>query len=104
MPHLYQAGRRQRPVTAAARRTSMNGDEEDFVEYAVVVNAEEQYSIWPTELADPAGWERTGVVGPKAECLAEVERVWTDMRPASLRRWMDAQASSSAPSDTLNPS
>jgi MbtH protein len=59
--------------------------------YAVVVNDEDQYSIWPAEREVPAGWRRTGTVGPKADCLQEIERVWTDMRPRSLRRWMQSQ-------------
>lgn len=68
----------------------MSDDDDDHQVYAVVVNDEEQYSIWPAERDDPAGWRRTGTVGPKAECLREIEQVWTDMRPLSLRRWMDS--------------
>lgn len=63
---------------------------DDDIEYTVVVNDEEQYSIWPTFRAVPAGWREVGVRGPKAACLAHIETVWTDMRPASLRRHMDA--------------
>ena len=65
------------------------GDADDLV-YTVVINDEEQYSIWPTFRDVPAGWREVGVRGPKAECLAHIETVWTDMRPASLRRHMDA--------------
>jgi MbtH protein len=65
----------------------MHEDEtEDFAVYTVVVNHEEQYSIWPLDLAVPAGWREVGRTGPKAECLAYIEEVWTDMRPLSLRR------------------
>lgn len=54
--------------------------------YKVVINHEEQYSIWPEECENPAGWRDTGKSGSKAECLAYVEEVWTDMRPLSLRQ------------------
>ncbi len=53
--------------------------------YRVVVNHEEQYSIWPAEQRVPAGWRDTGVTGDKETCLAHVEEVWTDMRPRSVR-------------------
>jgi MbtH protein len=59
--------------------------DEEVGRYAVVVNDEVQYSIWPTGRAIPCGWRSTGVSGSKAECLAHIERDWTDMRPASLR-------------------
>lgn len=58
---------------------------EDNVTYRVVINHEEQYSIWPADRETPAGWRDGGVVGPKAECLAHIDKVWTDMRPLSLR-------------------
>jgi len=51
----------------------------------VVVNDEEQYSIWPIDRETPAGWRDAGKRGTKAECLAWIEVTWTDMRPASLR-------------------
>lgn len=66
-------------------------DREDTV-FRVVVNDEEQYSIWPDYKALPAGWREVGVSGSKQECLDHIEKVWTDMRPLSLRRHMDAQA------------
>ena len=53
--------------------------------YRVVVNHEGQYSIWPFDREAPAGWSDAGKVGPKDDCLAFVEQVWTDMRPLSLR-------------------
>ncbi|CAM3551246.1 MbtH family NRPS accessory protein [Bordetella sputigena] len=59
----------------------------------VLVNDEEQYSLWPDFKAIPAGWRDTGVQGDKQTCLAYVDKVWTDMRPLSLRRFMDEQAS-----------
>ena len=70
----------------------MFGDEEDDTTvYKVVVNHEEQYSIWPADRAIPAGWRDAGKSGPKAECLAWVKAVWTDMRPLSLRKEMDGK-------------
>jgi MbtH protein len=60
--------------------------------YLVVVNDEEQYSVWPEAQPLPAGWRETGKRGPKADCLAYVEEVWTDMRPLSLRRTMGETA------------
>jgi MbtH protein len=56
----------------------------------VVVNDEEQYSIWPVERENPAGWRDAGKTGTKQECLAYIEEVWTDMRPLSLRKQMEA--------------
>lgn len=60
-------------------------DEEDPYTYKVVVNHEEQYSIWPAAKDIPAGWKDVGKQGPKADCLAYIKEVWTDMRPLSLR-------------------
>jgi len=60
-------------------------DEDDETTYAVVVNHEEQYSIWPAGRELPAGWRSAGFEGTKADCLAHVEAVWTDMRPLSAR-------------------
>jgi MbtH protein len=60
--------------------------QDPFENYAVVINHEGQYSIWPTEKDIPAGWSAEGVTGSKEECLAHIERVWTDMRPLSVRR------------------
>ncbi len=64
-------------------------DDEDTNIYKVVVNHEEQYSIWPVDRENAPGWRDAGKSGPKAECLAYVREVWTDMRPLSLRRRMD---------------
>jgi len=63
-----------------------DADDADFVRYAVVVNDEEQYSIWPAGLSVPAGWRTVGVDGAKADCLAHIAKVWTDLRPLSVRR------------------
>jgi MbtH protein len=67
-------------------------DEDDAVTYAVVINHEEQYSIWPDGRELPPGWQREGTVGNREACLARIDEVWTDMRPLSLRRWMDENA------------
>ena len=63
-------------------------NEHDVSLYAVVINHEEQYSIWPIDKADPLGWKREGKVGSKGECLDYIEKVWVDMRPLSLRQHM----------------
>jgi MbtH protein len=63
-------------------------EEEDKTIYKVVVNHEEQYSIWRAERPNPLGWRDAGKTGPKAECLDYIKTVWTDMRPLSLRRQM----------------
>jgi MbtH protein len=60
--------------------------------YRVVVNHEEQYSIWPADKPIPPGWTDAGKSGTKAECLEHIESVWTDMRPLSLRRDMERTA------------
>ncbi|GAB4153816.1 MAG: MbtH family protein [Candidatus Promineifilaceae bacterium] len=70
----------------------MNWDDEDYNVYRVVVNHEEQYSIWPVDRENPLGWRDAGKQGSKAECLAYIEEVWTDMRPLSLRQKMDQAA------------
>ncbi len=67
----------------------MDTENEDTTVYRVVINHEEQYSIWPVHLEIPAGWSDVGVEGQKAECLSHIEEVWTDMRPLSLRQKMD---------------
>jgi MbtH protein len=61
-----------------------NGDEDGG--YTVVVNQEEQYSVWPVGRECPRGWWETGFRGAKEECLEHIKGVWTDMRPLSLRR------------------
>lgn len=61
-------------------------DGEDTRIYTVLVNHEEQYSLWLAELRVPAGWHPAGKTGTKQECLDHVRSVWTDMRPLSLRQ------------------
>src|SRR3954464_2324131 len=70
---------------------------EDTTLYNVVVNHEEQHSIWPTHKETPAGWRNAGKSGNKAECLAYVKEVWTDLRPLSVRQKMDEFARNPAP-------
>lgn len=68
----------------------MNGNNNpDSARYKVVVNHEEQYSIWPAERENPLGWRDAGPIGSKTECLAYIGEAWTDMRPLSLRKTMD---------------
>jgi MbtH protein len=64
-------------------------DREDTTIYKVVMNHEEQYSIWPAHRELPLGWNDAGPTGPKDECLAYIKEVWTDMRPLSLRVKME---------------
>ena len=63
-----------------------DADDSDDTRYAVVVNHEGQYSIWPLGRQLPAGWRADGVEGAKSECLAHIAEVWTDLRPLSARR------------------
>jgi MbtH protein len=71
-------------------------DDQDVGIYRVVLNHEEQYSIWPEWKDIPNGWRAEGRTGTKAECLAYIDEVWTDMRPLSLRRRMEADAAARA--------
>jgi len=68
----------------------MSDEREDTTIYQAVVNDEEQYSIWPADRELPLGWRAAGKEGTKADVLAWIEEVWTDMRPKSLRDKMDA--------------
>jgi MbtH protein len=68
---------------------SWDENETSEITYLVVVNHEEQYSIWPDYKAIPGGWRTAGKTGNKDECLAYIKEVWTDMRPLSLRKLMD---------------
>ena len=68
-------------------------DSEDSAAYKVVVNHEEQYSIWPADRDNAPGWSDAGKRGTKQECLDHIKAVWTDMRPLSLRKRMESPAS-----------
>jgi len=61
----------------------------EHIQYKVVVNHEEQYALWMLHKENAAGWRDAGMAGSKAECLEYIRKVWTDMRPLSLRRAMD---------------
>lgn len=60
--------------------------------WQVVINLEEQYSIWPIGMAIPYGWRADGKIGSKEECLEYIKITWTDMRPLSLRKLMEANS------------
>ncbi|MEJ6486178.1 MbtH family protein [Nostoc punctiforme UO1] len=62
--------------------------QENITIYKVVVNHEEQYSIWSIELENAPGWKDVGKTGSKEECLSYIKQVWTDIRPLSLRKKM----------------
>ncbi len=66
-------------------------DDENTI-FKVVVNHEEQYSIWPKDRELPLGWNEEGTEGVKQVCLEQIEKIWTDMRPLSLREAMEQQS------------
>jgi MbtH protein len=68
---------------------TMSEDTEDTRTYTVVLNHEEQYSIWLASREIPAGWREVGKTGTRTECLDYIKEVWTDMRPLSLRKNLD---------------
>src|SRR5262249_54588801 len=74
-----------------------DSDKEDTTIYRVVVNHEEQYSIWQEYKEIPLGWKDVGKVGLKADCLAFIKEVWTDMTPLSLRKKMEEMAKNPPP-------
>ena len=67
---------------------AIQDEQDDIRTYKVVVNHEEQYSIWFADRDLPLGWNEAGKIGTKAECLAYIKEIWTDMRPLSLRKKM----------------
>lgn len=69
-----------------------SNEKEDTTIYNVVVNHEEQYSIWPVGRENALGWNDAGKSGTREECLAHIKEVWTDMRPLSLRKKMEETA------------
>ena len=69
---------------------------DDITAYKVVINHEEQYSIWPADRSNPLGWNDAGFTGTKSECLGYINTVWTDMRPLSLRLHMETMDRSSS--------
>jgi len=69
-----------------------SSEREDEKLYKIVVNHEEQYSIWPAERKNAPGWRDAGKSGTREECLAAIEEMWSDMRPLSLRRQRESSA------------
>ncbi|MBD0424029.1 MbtH family NRPS accessory protein [Streptomyces sp. NPDC052309] len=67
----------------------MADEQTDHRTYRVVLNDEEQYSIWDASRELPDGWHAEGTEGSRQDCLQRIEEVWTDLRPASLRRRME---------------
>jgi MbtH protein len=63
---------------------------EDTRAYLVVINDEDEYSVWFADRELPAGWRATGMRGSKQECIAHIDTVWTDMRPRSVRLQMES--------------
>lgn len=61
-------------------------EKDDTTMYKVVINHEEQYSIWPAERENPLGWRDDGKSGTRMECLSYIQEVWTDLRPLSIRK------------------
>jgi uncharacterized protein YbdZ (MbtH family) len=82
---------------------SQTAKNEEETIYSVVVNHEEQYSIWPADRKNAPGWRATGATGTREECLAHIKEVWTDMRPLSLREQM-ATAVQQPPFEGSSPS
>jgi MbtH protein len=66
-----------------------DSDDSGNQSYRVVVNGEEQYSIWFADRENPLGWRDAGFAGSKSECLAYIETVWIDMTPLSVRRHLE---------------
>lgn len=64
--------------------------------WRVVINVEDQYSIWPTFKPIPSGWREEGKTGTKEECLNHIKEAWTDMRPRSLKEQMERENSQAA--------
>ena len=62
---------------------------DDKTIFKVILNQEEQYSIWPANRELPLGWNEAGKSGTKKECLDYINEVWKDMRPLSLRKEME---------------
>ena len=75
----------------------MSNEDQAASEYLVVVNLEEQYSIWPQGRALPSGWRAVGKVGSKEQCLAYIDETWVDMRPLSVRKFLEAKLAPASP-------
>ena len=73
----------------------MSSDTNFYTEWQVVLNGEEQYSVWPVKKEIPLGWRSVEVSGTKEKCLEYIDSTWTDMRPLSLRKQMEAEKKAS---------
>ena len=86
------------PLNQSHRKDTRMDEKDDRTIFKVVVNHEQQYSLWPGERGNAPGWRDAGKTGDKNECLTYIESVWTDMRPLSLRKKMaEASAQESGP-------
>jgi MbtH protein len=61
-------------------------DKDRIESYTVLINDEEQYSLWPARKSAPAGWRNVGIQGSKDYCLEYIEKTWTDITPLSVRK------------------
>jgi MbtH protein len=77
----------------------INPFDDDNGEFVVLINDEGQHSLWPTFKDIPAGWSTVGPRGARKDCLAYIDEHWTDLRPLSLIRDMERDATEAAPSD-----
>jgi uncharacterized protein YbdZ (MbtH family) len=91
-----EGGTLDRHDSNPARPVMSEIEDEDTATYQVVINPEEQYSIWWADRDPPPGWHAEGKSGLKADCLAYIDEIWTDMRPLSLRREMAERAAAEA--------
>lgn len=89
--HRQWWARAHRAVASRATLPTMSTTAEESLPYVVVKNSEEQYSIWLADRDPPAGWEAVHGPASRDACLDYVERVWTDMRPKSVREWIAEQ-------------
>jgi MbtH protein len=89
MPSRVHALKFCHPTEETNQMSWNDPEREDKTIYKVVVNHEEQYSIWPADRENPLGWNDAGKSGTKQECLEYIKEVWTDMRPLSLRKKME---------------
>jgi MbtH protein len=79
-------------MTVSLEEIMRDREDDSKLIYEVVINHDEQYSIWPQGKELPAGWQFGGKSGSKNDCLVFIKGIWTDMRPLSLRRQMEIQA------------
>ncbi|NEY34582.1 MbtH family NRPS accessory protein [Streptomyces sp. PRKS01-65] len=68
-----------------------NPFEDPDASYLVLVNDEGQHSLWPAFAAVPEGWRTAFGEAGREECLAYIEKTWTDMRPKSLIAAMEGK-------------